>query len=124
MDLKTYQKTDSVVSAFTIMASKQYPCWYETLFFACFFYYIIVAAGTSDFKCRIFSTYIREIEEKPGPTSWGKRMSFGQLMGEYGRGIGGWVHGVSFNAEGDKLAFVSHDSSVAYITAGMEQEMF
>lgn len=82
---------------------------------------ILVAAGTSDFKCRIFSTYIREIEEKPSPTSWGKRMSFGQLMGEYGQGIGGWVHGVSFSSDGEKLAWVSHDSSVAFITAGMEQ---
>ena len=81
----------------------------------------ILAAGTSDFKCRIFSTYLREIEEKPGPTTWGRKMPFGQLMKEYGQGLGGWVHGVEFNTNGEKLAFVSHDSSVGFATGEMEQ---
>ena len=82
---------------------------------------IFLAAGTSDFKCRIFSTYLREIEEKPGPTTWGRKMPFGQLMKEYGQGLGGWVHGVEFNSNGEKLAFVSHDSSVGFATGEMEQ---
>lgn len=82
---------------------------------------ILIAAGTSDFKCRIFSTYIREIEARPGPTTWGKKMPFAQLMGEYGHTVGGWVHGVAFNNEGDKLAWVGHDSSVSFVTGEMEQ---
>lgn len=82
---------------------------------------ILIAAGTSDFKCRVFSTYLREIEEKPGPTTWGRKMPFGQLMKEYGHGLGGWVHGVSFNSNGEKLAFVSHDSSVGFATGEMEE---
>lgn len=82
---------------------------------------ILIASGTSDFKCRIFSTYIREIEAKPGPTTWGKKMPFGHVMGEYGQGVGGWVHGVSFNVEGDKLAWVAHDSSVSFVTGEMDQ---
>jgi len=82
---------------------------------------ILIAAGTSDFKCRVFSTYIREIEEKPGPTTWGKKMPFAQLMREYGPGISGWVHGVSFTQSGDKLAWVGHDSTVSFATGDMEQ---
>jgi len=82
---------------------------------------ILVAAGTADFKCRVFSTYVREIEDKPGPTSWGKKMPFGQVMREFGHGVGGWVHGVSFNQTGEKLAWVAHDSSVSFVTGEMEQ---
>jgi len=82
---------------------------------------ILIAAGTSDFKCRVFSSYIKEIEERPSPTTWGKKMPFGQLMGEYGQSTGGWVHGVAFTSEGDKLAWVSHDSSLAYVTGDMEK---
>lgn len=42
-------------------------------------------------------------------------------MKEYGQGLGGWVHGVEFNTNGEKLAFVSHDSSVGFATGEMEQ---
>jgi len=82
---------------------------------------ILIAAGTSDFKCRVFSTYIREIEERPGPTPWGKKMPFANLMAEFGEGVGGWVHGVAFDATGDKLAWVGHDSSVSFASAGDEK---
>ena len=34
-----------------------------------------------------------------------------------GGGRGGWVHGVAFSPSGDRLAWVSHDSSVNVATA-------
>uniref|UniRef100_A0AAZ3Q899 Actin-related protein 2/3 complex subunit n=1 Tax=Oncorhynchus tshawytscha TaxID=74940 RepID=A0AAZ3Q899_ONCTS len=34
---------------------------------------VLLAAGSCDFKCRVFSAYIKEVEEKPGPTPWGPR---------------------------------------------------
>ena len=36
--------------------------------------------------------------------------------------MGGWVHGVAFDATGDKLAWVGHDSSVSFASAGDEKE--
>uniref|UniRef100_A0A2K6ESE6 Actin related protein 2/3 complex subunit 1A n=1 Tax=Propithecus coquereli TaxID=379532 RepID=A0A2K6ESE6_PROCO len=64
---------------------------------------VLLVAGSCDFKCRVFSAYIKEVDEKPASTPWGSKMPFGQLMSEFGgSGIGGWVHGVSF----------SHHSSV------------
>ena len=84
---------------------------------------ILLAAGTSDFKCRVFSTYLKEIEEKPAATSWGKKMSFANLMGEFGVGVGGWIHGCSFSDDGERLAFVGHDSSVSFVQGGMESSV-
>jgi len=32
---------------------------------------------------RVFSAYIKEIDEKPGATEWGSRMPFANLMAEF-----------------------------------------
>uniref|UniRef100_A0AAZ3RH64 Actin-related protein 2/3 complex subunit n=1 Tax=Oncorhynchus tshawytscha TaxID=74940 RepID=A0AAZ3RH64_ONCTS len=66
---------------------------------------VLLAAGSCDFKCRVFSAYIKEVEEKPGPTVWGSKMPFGEGAG------GGWVHGVCFSHSGNRLAWTSHDST-------------
>lgn len=71
----------------------------------------------------MFSTYLKEIEEKPAATSWGKKMSFANLMGEFGVGVGGWIHGCSFSDDGERLAFVGHDSSVSFVQGGMESSI-
>ncbi|XP_061840195.1 actin-related protein 2/3 complex subunit 1A isoform X1 [Nerophis lumbriciformis] len=102
---------------------------------------VLLAAGSCDFKCRVFSAYIKEVEEKPGPTPWGNKMPFGAVLAEFGGagldlnvvfscglnrplnplrlsvhlGGGGWVHSVSFSASGNRLAWVSHDSTVTVV---------
>jgi len=101
----------------------------------------LLAAGSSDFKARVFSTFIKEIEAKPEPTSWGKKMNFGNLMYECSNGgvykaeedkndgkprpksQGGWVHDVSFSPSGTKLAWVGHDSSVSVVESTKESGM-
>ncbi|CAJ0960207.1 unnamed protein product [Ranitomeya imitator] len=50
---------------------------------------ILVAAGSCDFYCRIFSTYVKEIEEKPSATLWGSKMPFGEILFERGRMVAG-----------------------------------
>ena len=37
---------------------------------------------------RVFSAYVKEIEEKPGSTCWGKKMTFGACMAEFSNGGG------------------------------------
>ena len=73
----------------------------------------LVAAGASDFKTRVFSAYVKEIEEKPKETPWGKKMPFGHVMAEFSNAGGGWVHSVSFSPSGNKLCWVGHDSSIS-----------
>lgn len=64
----------------------------------------------------MFSAYIKEIEEKPESTPWGARMPLAQLLAEFP--AAGWVHGVAFSPDGTRVAWVSHDSSIAVATAG------
>uniref|UniRef100_A0A8C9X2K3 Actin-related protein 2/3 complex subunit n=1 Tax=Sander lucioperca TaxID=283035 RepID=A0A8C9X2K3_SANLU len=88
---------------------------------------VLLAAGSCDFKCRVFSAYIKEVEEKPGPTPWGSKMPFGEMLFESGgseaagqtlAGGGGWVHSVCFSHSGNRLAWTSHDSTVSVAEGG------
>jgi len=78
----------------------------------------LIAAGTSDHKCRVFSAYLKQIESRPSANEWGSRLPFGELLAEYGSSNGGWVHDVAFNTDGTSVAWVSHNSSVGYAQAG------
>ncbi|RUS78028.1 hypothetical protein EGW08_014203 [Elysia chlorotica] len=84
---------------------------------------VLLAAGSTDFKCRVFSGYQKEVDEKPGPSAWGSKMPFGNLMAEFSNGGGGWVHSVSFSPSGDKVAWVGHDSSVSVADATMGNQL-
>lgn len=37
---------------------------------------------------------------------------------------GGWVHDVSFSADGDKLAWVGHDSSISVVAAANQGQIY
>ncbi|XP_066149198.1 actin-related protein 2/3 complex subunit 1A-A-like isoform X2 [Euwallacea fornicatus] len=75
---------------------------------------VLLAAGSADFKVRIFSAYIKDIEKTPEATPWGTKMPLGQLMAEYVNSTsgGGWIHSVNFSPDGSKVAWVAHDSSI------------
>jgi len=82
---------------------------------------VLIAAGSSDFKARVFSGYVKSQDAKPGATVWGKKMPFGNMMAEFGTGgTGGWVHDVSFSVDGNNLAFVGHDSTVSVVEGGTD----
>lgn len=83
---------------------------------------ILLAAGSADLHCRVFSTYIKDIEDKPGPTAWGAKMPFGELMLDH-KESGGWVHDVSFSPSGDQLAWVAHNSSISVVDATQGKEV-
>jgi len=73
---------------------------------------ILLAAGCCDYKANVFSAYIKDIESKPGPTNWGKKMPFGAIMQTFDIS-NGWVHGVAFSPSGEKLAMVTHGSMIS-----------
>uniref|UniRef100_A0AAQ5YIU7 Actin-related protein 2/3 complex subunit n=1 Tax=Amphiprion ocellaris TaxID=80972 RepID=A0AAQ5YIU7_AMPOC len=83
---------------------------------------ILLAAGSADLHCRVFSAYIKDIEDKPGPTAWGAKMPFGEVLLEQ-KDCGGWVHSVSFSPSGDQLACVTHSSSVIVVDAAQSKQV-
>lgn len=46
----------------------------------CFFFFFY----SLNLASRVFSAYIKEVEEKPGPTPWGSKMPFGAVLAEFG----------------------------------------
>uniref|UniRef100_A0A0M3I0Y8 Arp2/3 complex 41 kDa subunit n=1 Tax=Ascaris lumbricoides TaxID=6252 RepID=A0A0M3I0Y8_ASCLU len=66
-----------------------------------------------DGAARVFSAYVKEVDEKPSPNPWGSKMPFGALMSEVT--CSGWVHDVAFSPSGCRLAFVAHDSTISLI---------
>ena len=83
---------------------------------------ILIAAGSTDFKVRVFSAFVKDIEPRPSPTEWGAKMPMGHLMKEFSNSSrgGGWVHAVSFSPDGSKLAWAGHDSSISVADANNE----
>lgn len=91
---------------------------------------IFLACGSTDYKCRIFSTFIEEVDRKRvqdeqlRSSSWLKDRKdltgdnsiakTGTLVNEFSNS-GAWVHGVAFSPDGSKLAWVSHDSSISVV---------
>merc|ERR1711944_288519 len=80
---------------------------------------VLLAAGSTGYKVRVFSGYLKDYEPKPSATAWGNKMKFNQVMAEFSNSIhgGGWIHAVSFSADGNKLAWVGHDSSISVADA-------
>jgi actin related protein 2/3 complex subunit 1A/1B len=79
---------------------------------------VLLAAGSADMKARVFSAYIKEVDERPAATVWGSKLPFNTVCGEYTSPAGGWVHTVGFSPSGDVLAFASHDSSISIVYPG------
>lgn len=75
---------------------------------------VLLVAGSADYKVRVFSAYIKDIEKIPEATPWGTKMTLGQLMAEFPNSAagGGWIHNVSFSPDGSKVCWVAHDSSI------------
>jgi actin related protein 2/3 complex subunit 1A/1B len=78
---------------------------------------VLIACGSSDFKARVFSGYIKGVDDKPEGSSWGSKLPFGDMFGEFTSG--GWVHDVAFSPDGECIAFVGHDASIG-VAAGPE----
>ncbi|XP_001658440.2 actin-related protein 2/3 complex subunit 1A [Aedes aegypti] len=75
---------------------------------------VLLVAGSTDYKVRVFSAYIKDIEQHPEPTAWGPKKPLGQMLAEFKNSTtgGGWVHSVSFSADGNRVCWVGHDSAI------------
>lgn len=101
---------------------------------------VLLSCGSTDYKSRIFSTFIKEVDNKSSlPTlktsTWLRAAlaqnnssgdptaqhldeesiaTTGTLVCEFSNS-GAWVHDVSFSPDGIKLAWISHDSSISVV---------
>lgn len=91
---------------------------------------ILLACGSTDYKSRIFSTFIKEVEKQEQvneiikSSSWLMNRSdlidnssiaiTGTLVNEFSNS-GAWVHSVAFSPDGTRLAWCSHDSSISIV---------
>lgn len=97
---------------------------------------LLLACGSTDYKSRIFSTYIKEVDSKSSlaaskASTWLKQSDLlnnttdditttttlsttGALICEFSNS-GAWVHDVVYSPDGTKLAWVSHDSSLSVV---------
>lgn len=72
----------------------------------------VVATACTDYKCRIFSAYLKNVDGKAVSTPWGDNPKFGTCFFEV-ESLG-WVRDVAFAPAGDVLAFSSHNSTVSF----------
>jgi actin related protein 2/3 complex subunit 1A/1B len=71
----------------------------------------ILATASTDFKARVFSASIREVDKKQEPNPWGTK-PFGEPLAEFD--CAGWVHAVAFSPSGNRLVYVGHDSTITF----------
>ena len=76
---------------------------------------VLLAAGSTDAHARVFSGFIKGVDERPESCVWGERLPFNTVCGEYLNNSAGWVHGCAFSLSGNALAFTAHDSSVTIV---------
>lgn len=81
---------------------------------------VLLVSGSTDGHVRVFSAYIKGLDEKPEPTAWGVKLPFQTLCGDFITETGAWIHDVAFSPQGTSAAFVAHDSSITVVYPGGE----
>jgi len=78
----------------------------------------LLATASSDYKCRIFSAFIKGVDGKVPNTPFGSKLPFGELFTELD--CDGWVQACKWSPSGNSLAFIGQDStlSVADVSSG------
>lgn len=76
-----------------------------------------LVTGSCDFKARIFSAFMSDVDEPVDESIWGpifpQHSKFGSVLAEFGQSTG-WVEAVAWAPSGYALAFSGHDSSINF----------
>jgi len=73
---------------------------------------ILIAAGGTDNVVRVVSGFVTGIDNRKdvsGGTAFGSKLPFGTLLASWK--TNGWVKGIRWSPSGNRLAWVSHDST-------------
>jgi actin related protein 2/3 complex subunit 1A/1B len=76
----------------------------------------LVATACSDFRARVFSAFIPEVDgggAKSIICGETNKTGFGDLLAEFA-GSNGWVEGIAWSPNGNILAYVGHDASLSF----------
>lgn len=76
----------------------------------------LLAVGSCDYRCRIYSAFIKAVDDQPRSSNWGSFTGTGELLHEF-QSESGWIHDVTFSPLGDNLAWVSHNSIIFAVSA-------
>jgi actin related protein 2/3 complex subunit 1A/1B len=76
----------------------------------------VLATGSTDFKCKVWSARIEECDDSPDAGVFGASRPFSEVYYEFSSQ--GWIHDVAWSPNGNVLAFVGHDSSAHFVTFG------
>ena len=74
----------------------------------------LLAVGSSDFKCRIFSTFASEVDTAVNAGPFGSPLEFGEAYSEMTSN--GWINAVAWTPSGNTLVYGGHDSSIHFAT--------
>ena len=77
----------------------------------------LMATGSSDFKCRVFSTFDADVDGTvvdPGP--FPQPLEFGEVYAELS--AQGWVNAIAWSPSGLSLAYAGHDCTLHVATFG------
>jgi actin related protein 2/3 complex subunit 1A/1B len=83
---------------------------------------ILVAAGGTDSKTRVFSGFVKDLDDRnavANGTAFGSRLPFAALLAEFP--TSGWVHSLAFSPSGTQLAWTTHDSSIHILDCSSAQ---
>eukprot|EP01110_Echinostelium_bisporum_P006080 TRINITY_DN2480_c0_g1_i1.p1 TRINITY_DN2480_c0_g1~~TRINITY_DN2480_c0_g1_i1.p1 ORF type:complete len:375 (-),score=160.29 TRINITY_DN2480_c0_g1_i1:91-1215(-) len=80
---------------------------------------VLLCTSSSDFKCRVFSAFIKDVDGKPPATPFGPKLTFGECFLEFDA-ASGWVHAAKWSPSGNTIAFVGHDSSINFATVAQQ----
>lgn len=73
--------------------------------------------GCADYRARIFSAYLPEIDQDSDSAKWSsifpQQNEFGECLWEFDESPS-WIEGVAFSPSGSCLSFVSHDSAIYF----------
>ena len=74
----------------------------------------ILATGSSDFKCRIFSAFVPNVDPEQTAGDFAAPQQFGEPYAELP--ASSWVHAVSWSPSGATLAYAAHDATIHFAT--------
>jgi actin related protein 2/3 complex, subunit 1A/1B len=78
----------------------------------------VLATGSTDFKCRVFSTYSADVDGSDASDvvskPFRKPVEFGEMYCELS--ATSWINAVAWSPSGNVLAYTSHDSCISFAT--------
>ncbi|CAM9288697.1 unnamed protein product [Ascophyllum nodosum] len=74
---------------------------------------LVLATACTDFKCRVVSAMVAEVDTNPNPAPFGTVKPFGEAY--HVLSCAGWVTAVAWSPSGSTLAYAGQDSTVHFI---------